>query len=122
MAGTLTLTTLSDGTNSTSSTNCILGSSKAWVKFQGGSGNTAGVINGSFNVSSITVIGTGQYTVNLTNAMADANYSISVASSNNGAAYANTGDTNPAAGSFTIWGVSSGSVASTTFIYASIFR
>jgi hypothetical protein len=74
MAGTLTLSTLSDGTNSTSSTNPILGSAKAWVNFQGGSGNTAGTINGSFNVSSVTVNGTGDYTVNMTNAMANANY------------------------------------------------
>jgi hypothetical protein len=46
----------------------------AWVNFQGGSGNTAGTINSSYNVSSVTVLGTGNYTVNFTNAMSNANY------------------------------------------------
>jgi hypothetical protein len=72
MAGTLTLATLSDGTNSTSSTNPILGSAKAWAQFNG-STNT---INGAFNVGSITKNSTGSYTLNLTNAMPNANYSI----------------------------------------------
>ena len=48
---------------------------KAWVNFNGGFGNTAGIINASFNVSSITVGGTGSYTVNFTNAMVDVKYS-----------------------------------------------
>ena len=47
---------------------------RAWVNFQGGNGNTAGTINRSFNVSSITVVGTGQYTVNFTTAMPNANF------------------------------------------------
>jgi hypothetical protein len=72
MAGTLTISTLSDGTNSTSSTNCIQGSAKAWVNFNG----SGGAINASYNVSSITVNGTGDYTINFTNAMASSNYSI----------------------------------------------
>jgi hypothetical protein len=76
MAGTLTLSTLSDGTNSTSATNAIQGSAKAWVNFNGGNGNTAGVINASYNVSSVTQLATGFYQVTLTNAMTDANYVI----------------------------------------------
>ena len=44
---------------------------KAWVNFNG-TGTVA--IRGSFNVSSITDDGTGLYTVNFTNALADANY------------------------------------------------
>jgi hypothetical protein len=71
MPGTLVITTLSDGTNSTSATNCIQGSAKAWVNFNG-TGTVA--IRASYNVSSITDNGTGQYTVNFTNALADANY------------------------------------------------
>lgn len=47
---------------------------KAWVQFQGGNGNTAGTINGSYNVSSITVNGTGDYTANYTNAMPNTSY------------------------------------------------
>jgi hypothetical protein len=73
MAGTLVITTLSDGTNSTSATNCIQGSAKAWVNFNG-IGTVA--IRASYNVSSITDNGTGDYTVNLTNALADADYSV----------------------------------------------
>ena len=76
MAGTITISTLSDGTNSTSATNPILGSAKAWVNFDG-TGTVA--IRGSYNVSSITDNGTGDYTINFTNALPDANYSVSTA-------------------------------------------
>jgi len=77
MAGTLITstiqgTTLTDGTNSTSTTNCIQGSAKAWVNFNG-TGTVA--IRASYNVSSITDNGTGDYTVNFTNALSNANYS-----------------------------------------------
>jgi hypothetical protein len=71
MAGTLTISTLSDGTNSTSATNLVRGSCQAWVNFNG-TGTPA--IRASYNVSSITDNGTGNYTVNFTNAFADANY------------------------------------------------
>jgi len=70
MAGTLTISTLSDGTNSTSTTNCIQGSAKAWASYNG----SAQTINKSYNVSSITYNSTGNYTVNFTNAMATATY------------------------------------------------
>jgi hypothetical protein len=45
---------------------------RAWVNFNG-TGTVA--INAQFNVSSITDNGTGDYTVNFSNAMSDANYS-----------------------------------------------
>lgn len=47
---------------------------RAWVNFNG-TGTVA--IRASFNVTSITDNGTGDYTVNFTNAMPDANYSVS---------------------------------------------
>lgn len=47
---------------------------KAWVNFNG-TGTVA--IRGSGNVTSITDNGTGDYTVNFTIAMGDANYSVS---------------------------------------------
>ena len=47
---------------------------KAWVNFNG-TGTVA--IRASYNVSSITDNGTGEYTVNFTTAMPDANYSAS---------------------------------------------
>lgn len=50
---------------------------KAWVNFDG-TGTVA--IRGSGNVSSITDNGTGDYTVNFTNAMSDANYAVSLSS------------------------------------------
>jgi hypothetical protein len=46
---------------------------RAWVNFNG-TGTVA--IRASFNVSSITDNGTGDYTVNFTNALSDANYSV----------------------------------------------
>ena len=47
---------------------------KAWVNFNG-TGTVA--IRGSYNVSSITDNGTGDYTVNFTTAMPDADYCFS---------------------------------------------
>lgn len=47
---------------------------RAWVNFNG-TGTVA--IRGSGNVTSITDNGTGDYTVNFTNAMPDANYAVS---------------------------------------------
>jgi len=57
---------------STSMANAVNGSAKAWVNFNG-TGTVA--IRGSYNVSSITDNGSGNYTVNFTTAMPDANYS-----------------------------------------------
>jgi hypothetical protein len=48
---------------------------RAWVNFNG-AGTVA--IRGSGNVSSITDNGTGDYTVNFTTAMPDANYAVNV--------------------------------------------
>jgi len=48
---------------------------RAWVNFNG-TGTVA--IRASFNVSSITDNGAGDYTVNFTNAFPDANYSVAV--------------------------------------------
>lgn len=50
---------------------------RAWVNFNG-TGTVA--INGSGNVTSITDNGTGDYTVNFTNAMPNANYGVSCGS------------------------------------------
>ena len=47
----------------------------AWVYFNGGAlSTTAGNILVSYNVSSITVNGTGDYTVNFTNSLSSSNY------------------------------------------------
>ena len=73
MPGTLVITTLSDGTNSTSATNPIQGSAKAWVNFNG---VTTASIRASYNVSSVTRTATGIYTVSFTSALADTNYAV----------------------------------------------
>ena len=72
--GTINVDTLTASTGVLATQNGMTGIAKAWVNFQGGNGNTAGTINGSFNVSSITVNGTGDYTANFTTAMPNANY------------------------------------------------
>jgi len=56
---------------------------RAWVNFDG-TGTVA--IRASGNVSSVTDNGTGDYTVNFTTAMPDANYSVVGVSSGNGSA------------------------------------
>jgi hypothetical protein len=52
---------------------------KAWVNFNG---TGAVAIRASYNVSSITDNGTGDYTVNFTTAMVDANYCLVELSAN----------------------------------------
>lgn len=69
---TLTVSNISNGSVTTTTANVVNGSAKAWAKFNG----TNGTINASYNVSSITVNGTGDFTVNFSNALTDANYSI----------------------------------------------
>jgi hypothetical protein len=58
---------------------------RAWVNFNGTT-NTGGfcTIRGSFNVTSVADNGTGDYTINFTTAMPDANYAV-VGSCGNGA-------------------------------------
>jgi len=57
---------------------------RAWVNFNG-TGTVA--IRASGNVTSITDNGTGDYTVNFTTAMSDANYSVSGAVGGTNASY-----------------------------------
>ena len=74
MAGKIVVSTLNDDTGVLAVRNGMTGICKAWVSFQGGQGNTAGVIDGAFNVSSITRNSDGNYSVNFTTAMPNANY------------------------------------------------
>ena len=78
---TLVAQTISNGTVSTSSANVIQGSAKAWVNFDGTT--SPGTIRASYNVSSVTRNGSGDYTLNFTNALVDANYSVAGTSSAN---------------------------------------
>jgi len=99
---------------------------KAWVNFAGASGT----INGSFNVSSVTRVSTGIYTVTFTTSMPNANYAISVtpsSASGQGYAIATVNDANigtaptTSAFQFTTRVVSSGAGLDTTYAYASVF-
>jgi hypothetical protein len=81
MAGQLTVDTLRAGSGVLATQNGMTGIAKAWVQFVGSSAT----INGSFNVSSITRNSTGDYTVNFTTAMPNANYAVA------GGASINTG-------------------------------
>ena len=80
-AGAVTTTKL--GTNEAS------GLCKAWVNFNG-TGTVA--IRASYNVSSITDNGTGDYTVNFTTALADANYVVCGSTQTNGSSSNGTGN------------------------------
>jgi hypothetical protein len=71
MAGQLTISTLNNDTGVLATQNGMTGIAKAWVNYNG---NTNTIL-GSFNVSSITVNTTGDYSVNFTTAMPNATYS-----------------------------------------------
>jgi len=75
--GTIQSNTTSPPTINNSAGTAIGTFCRAWVNFNG-TGVVA--IRASFNVTSITDNGTGDYTVNFTTAFADANYAITVTS------------------------------------------
>ena len=70
---TIKVTNLQDtsGNNASTSEQIAQGRSKTWVNF---SGNGTVAIRDDFNVSSITDNGTGNYTINYSSSMANANY------------------------------------------------
>jgi len=70
VAGTTTLTL--PATTGTVLNDATVGVCRAWVNFNG---TSTVAIRASFNVTSITDNGTGDYTVNFTTAISDANYS-----------------------------------------------
>ena len=71
---TLRVNNLTD-TSGTAANLGIPGAAKAWACFN--PANPGGLIlKAAYNVSSITDISSGEYTINFTTAMADANYSI----------------------------------------------
>jgi len=123
MAGGLTISTLNDSSGVLATQNGMSGIAKAWVNFNG-TGTVA--IRGSFNVSSITDNGTGDYTVNFTTAMPDANYVMvadchAMATLNNrNINIASTPFSTTNTGKFTV--VENGTVTDSDVICVSIFR
>jgi hypothetical protein len=102
---------------------------RAWVNFNG-TGTVA--IRASFNVSSITDNGTGDYTVNFTNAMPDANYSkvaivafvagVSVCYATTDWAVASNTEVAPTTTAFRLASASGASGVDSKYISASVFR
>lgn len=106
---------------------------KAWVNFDGTFGTSPftvanGGIRAAGNVSSITDNGTGYYTINFTNAMPDANYSVvfgdsSADSNNDGGWVGIRNGTTPTTSSFVI--TTDGRITGEydpVYVYCAIFR
>ena len=88
---TLKVDTLQDasGNNPSTAAQIAQGRAKAWVNFDGTFGTSPftennGGIRDSFNVSSITDNGTGDYSMNFTTAMSDSNYCVVSSGSESG--------------------------------------
>lgn len=73
MAGRVVVSTLNNDTGVLQTQNGMTGIAKAYVLFNGTNGSIYGT---AFNVSSVTRNGTGDYTVNFTTAMPNANYTV----------------------------------------------
>jgi hypothetical protein len=108
------------GTQNVTQDRLYRGAATAWVNFNG-TGTVA--IRDSYNVSSITDNGVGDYTVNFQTALADANYCVQTTGDNadcaTGANYLNS----QAAGSVRVWQFLSdtNTYADATFFNATIF-
>lgn len=96
---------------------------RAWVNFNGSSGS----IRSSGNVSSITRNSTGNYTVNFSTAMTDANYA--VVASTGGANGGNViqvpwASSTPSTTSYVLWSYTyaGGSVIDMPYVNAAVFR
>ena len=87
MASNLTVDTLTKGATTLNTDELVdvnnTRVAKAWVNFNG-AGTVA--IRASYNISSVTDNGTGNYTINFSTAMVDANYSVGLSASDIGSA------------------------------------
>ena len=79
MAGTVVCNVINTDTGLFSTNNAYIGIAKAYVQFSATGGTV--VVNGQFNVSSVTRSATGIYTVNMTTAMPNANYATVIGNS-----------------------------------------
>jgi hypothetical protein len=99
---------------------------KAWVNFNG---TSTVAIRAAYNVSTITDNGTGDYTVNFTTAMVDANYSaVSSQAYNDNVVSPSNVTHSPLNNNFTTGSFrlstpnGAGSPVDSTYVYAAIFR
>ena len=127
---TIKVTNLQDtsGGNSSTSEQIAQGRAKAWVNFDGTFGSSPytqanGGIRDSFNVTSVTDNGTGNYTVNFASNMSNDDYVVVVSSymtgSNSSAAYERIDSLTTS--SFLIRTVHSSSFQNIEHIYATVF-
>jgi len=111
------VTTAKLGTNEAS------GLCKAWVNFNG---TSTVAIRASYNVSSITDNGTGDYTVNFTTALADANYCVQTSEDNPGSGasmgWGVKGGTTPTASAVNVVNYQGGAGLDRPYMYVAIFR
>jgi len=89
----------------------------AWVNFVGSSGTR----NASYNVSSVTRNGTGDYTVNFASALTDANYAALVSGIAGGAGRGFALSATPTTSSCAAYCTTSSSVVDPTQVYVAIF-
>jgi hypothetical protein len=79
MAGQLTIDTLKASSGVLATQNGMTGIAKAWVNYN----SATQTINSSFNVSSVTYIATGNFTVNYTTALQTAGCVVGLSSNTN---------------------------------------
>ena len=81
---TINVSNLNDGTTTVATTNLTNGSAKAWANLNGSSFG----LRDDFNISTAVDNGTGNYTLNFSNAFANTNYSAVVTSDDSGSSRA----------------------------------
>jgi regulation of enolase protein 1 (concanavalin A-like superfamily) len=81
MAGRVVVSTLNNDTGSLATQNGMTGICKAWVQFRA----STAVIAGSFNVSSVTTNGSGDWTITYTSAMPNTSYAVALGAATQGA-------------------------------------
>jgi hypothetical protein len=119
MAGTIVADTIQDGAgNSTSMDNAIYGSAKAWVNFVG----NAVSIRASYNVSSVTRVATGNWQINLTNAMTDSNFACHYTPSNGSSGTYYVGAYPSSSSQVTVWNFNGSAQVDTSVNSVSVFR
>lgn len=93
---------------------------RAWVNFDG----VTGTIRSSGNVTSVIVNGSGNYTVNLTTPMQDANYAVIASAGDNSLVRAASQVSDIVAGSFRVYVINHGNAFFTSgaFVSAAVFR
>lgn len=133
MAGTVTVDTIQSGLSTPTVFKNTSGTeigqlSRLWVNFAPGASPS---IRASFNVSSISRVGTGIHTVNITNTLADANYSsIASGSGTTGQAgcligmHTTSGGNaaTPTSSAYTVASLVSGSFTDVSYVLSSVFR